>query len=375
MHYFRNLTFVTILAILLAACGGQSEVAEESASNTVENTDDNTVEEVATICDRDCIIGITDTYIAAVVAHDPSAAPLADNIVFVENIKKMSPGEGLWQSVVSGPDSFAIYVPDEVNQSVGYLGMMRYMSVPPSPSGITPEERAEWANTTEKAEQPVLVALRLKLEDGKITEAEHLLAGIRETANTDPNSPFAGRPAPIERLKTPRPGLLAEVPEGSRMEHAKLIEIGASYYDALDDNDGSLMPFAEDCQRHENGMVTAGADAGAGPNNAGTGTIARDCIGQLNSKVMSYITIENRRMFAADPVTGLSMGFSHFTHPMDNMPYEVINTDGSTRDYEMSFSPFDLPAAHVYKIGADGLVHEIEAMGFWAPYNSPTGWE
>ena len=32
---------------------------------------------------------------------------------------------------------------------------------------------------------------------------------------------------------------------------------GASYYDALDDNDGSLMPFAEDCARHENGMVTA----------------------------------------------------------------------------------------------------------------------
>jgi len=80
-------------------------------------------------------------------------------------------------------------------------------------------------------------------------------------------------------------------------------------------------------------------------------------------------------MFAADPVTGLSMGLSHFTHPMDNMPYEVINTDGSTREFSTNFSPFDLPAAHIYKIGLDGLVHEIEAMGFWAPYDSPTGWE
>ncbi len=35
----------------------------------------------------------------------------------------------------------------------------------------------------------------------------------------------------------------------------------------------------------------------------------------------------------------------------------------------------DLPAAHIYKIGPDGLMHEIEAMGFQAPYNSPTGWE
>ena len=31
--------------------------------------------------------------------------------------------------------------------------------------------------------------------------------------------------------------------------------------------------------------------------------------------------------------------------------------------------------AHIFKIGADGLVHEIEAMGFGAPYNAPTGWE
>jgi hypothetical protein len=41
----------------------------------------------------------------------------------------------------------------------------------------------------------------------------------------------------------------------------------------------------------------------------------------------------------------------------------------------MKFDPFDLPAAHVFKVGADGKVHEIEAMGFLAPLNSPSGWE
>ena len=45
------------------------------------------------------------------------------------------------------------------------------------------------------------------------------------------------------------------------------------------------------------------------------------------------------------------------------------------RDEEMRFEPFDLPAAHVFKVGADGKVHEIEAMGFRAELNSPTGWE
>ena len=288
----------------------------------------------------------------------------------------MSPGEGLWESIVSGPDSFAIYVPDEINQTAGYMGMMTYMALLTPPPGMAPEARAALESSTAKTEQPVLLALRLKIEDGKITEAEHLLAGISTTTIDDPDSPFANMPPAINNLHTPRPGLSAEIPEDNRMNHAKLIEIGASYYDALDDNDGTLMPFAEDCQRHENGIITAGPGAGPGPNSAGTGTIARDCAGQLSSKVMTYIDrIENRRVFAADPVTGLVMGLSHFRHPMDNMPYEVINTDGSTRQYEMDFAPFDLPAAHIYKIGADGMVHEIEAMGFLAPYNAPTGWE
>ena len=33
-----------------------------------------------------------------------------------------------------------------------------------------------------------------------------------------------------------------------------------------------------------------------------------------------------------------------------------------------------MTAAHIFKISGD-TIHEIEAMGFMAPYNSPTGWE
>ena len=84
-------------------------------------------------------------------------------------------------------------------------------------------------------------------------------------------------------------------------------------------------------------------------------------------------------MFAADPQTGLVMGLSHFRHPMNFAPYEVTAADGTKLSYdreeEMKFDPFDLPAAHIFKVGADGKVHEIEAMGFRADLNSPTGWE
>lgn len=330
---------------------------------------DGTATADAVVCDRQCLIDATDAYVAALVAHDPAQAPLADDIVFVENITKMTPGEGLWQSIVKGPSTFAIHVPDEVNQTAGYLAMMTYMAPPPAPQGSSPEERAAFAASNAPVEQPVIVAFRLQFDDqGKIKEAEHLLSGVRE--------------AQLVNLQTPRPGIFTEIPVEQRKPHDELIRIGMSYYDALDDNNGELTPFAPDCQRHENGMITASgtpSTAPAIPGTAATPQVARDCRQQLSTNTFQYIDrIENRRVFAADPQTGLVMGLSHFRHPMDNLPYLVKAMDGSTIERNkdnMTFAPFDLPAAHIYKIGADGLMHEIEAMGFTAPYNSPTGWE
>jgi hypothetical protein len=319
-------------------------------------------------CNRQCLIDATDAYVAAMVAHDVAKAPLSDEIVFVENVTKTKPGEGLWKSIVKGPSTFAIHVPDEVNQTAGLLAMMTYMAPPPAPPGSSPEQRAEIAKQP-PIEQPVIVAIRLKFDPkGRIVQAEHLLSGVRE--------------AQMVNLQSPRPGILTEIPAAERKSHDELIKIGASYYDALDDNNGELAPFAPDCERHENGMITASGQpstAPAIPGAAATPRVARDCRGQLNSNSFQYIDrIENRRVFAADPQVGLVMGLSHFRHPMNNLPYKVKALDGSEIERSkdnMPFAPFDLPAAHIFKVGPDGQIHEIEAMGFTAPLNSPTGWE
>ena len=296
-------------------------------------------------CGRDCLIFATQMYLDAVVSTATPSGPLAD-MAFVENVTRLKPGEGLWATATSGPTDFAIYVPDVEQQQAGFMGILE--------------------REGQNGKENVLVAVRLKFEGGKVTEAEHIVAPVNQNN--------------MARLQTPRPGLLAEVPLASRKSHAELVKIGLSYYDALDDNDGTLMPFADDCQRHENGMITAGPQAGPGPNaDASRAPVARLCGPQLTSKTFTYIDrIENRRLIAADPVTGLSMGFSHFRHPMTNLPYQVVHTDGSTSERNkenFSFNPFDMPAAHIFKIGADGLVHEIEAVGFVAPLDSPTGWE
>ena len=297
----------------------------------------------AASCDRACLVKVTDQYLAAVVAHDPSKAPLAPGVVFVENIKRMQPGDGLWKTATGGPTTFQIHVPDETLQQAGWIGVIQQDG------------------------KPMMLGLRLKIENGKITQAEHLLA-----------APLRGGDNPD--IVTPRPGLVSEIPAGKRMSHDRLLAIGKTYYDALDDNDGSKMPFAADCQRRENGVTTAGEGAGGPPTkDPNPSPIAHDCKGQMDSGSFIYIDrIDNRRMIAADPVTGLAMGLSHFRHPFTNLPYKVKHIDGSTSERNaenMPYKPFDMPAAHIFKIGPEGAVHEIEAVGFTAPYNSPTGWE
>lgn len=288
--------------------------------------------------DRQGLIRLTDRYLAALVANDPGAVPLAPGVRTVENLQQIKPGEGLWATASAGPSSFAVYVPDPQRQTAGFIGML------------------------EAGGGPVLLGLRLAITDGQITEAEHLFASGLAEAN-------------LPNLRTPRPGLAAEIPPGQRLAEEDLRAIGASYYDALVLNDSSLAPFAADCERHENGLVTAGPNRGAPPPGSTFPPVPAACAAQIDSKAFTYIAdIDNRRVFAADPVTGLVMGLSMFRHPMDNVPYEIILADGTTTMHAPEFAPFDLPAAHIFKVGADRQIHEIEAMGFVAPYASPTGW-
>jgi hypothetical protein len=283
-------------------------------------------------CNRACLKDLASSYLAALVAHDPSKVPLAGDLKFVENVTPMKAGEGLWKTASEVPTTFAVYVPDPISGQVGFIGVMKADG------------------------KPIELALRLKVHHGQIVEAEHLIA--------TPRANF------LANLQTPRPGLLAVVPKDERSTHAELLRVGATYYEALVKGNGALSPFAEDCERHENGMITTGhALQGAPP-----GSPVLGCTTQLNTKVMSYIKrIEPRRVWIADPVTGLVFGLSQFRHPMKEDHVDIVGYPGVTQ-VKMAFKPFDLPAAHIFKV-RDGKIHEIEAMGFQAPYDSKTGWE
>jgi hypothetical protein len=302
----------------------------------------------ASSCDRECLLRIADTYLAAIAAHDPGKAPFAANVRFVENVKPLKPGEGIWTSSAGKATAFRIYVPDPVQGSLGLITLIDRKGT----NGVVLAQ----------------LAVRLKIEDGKITEAEHLVADV----------PAGVEPA---RLKAPRAHMLAVVPERERMPRAELARIAGSYYDALDDSDGKLAPFAADCQREENMLITAGPGLPPAPPESvdvrgqTPPALARDCIGQMSSRRFAYVdTIDNRRVFAVDPVQGLAMGLSHFRQSMKLGPQPLIAADGTQLMWEEKRDPYDLPAAHIFKI-TGGQIHEVEAIGIFIPYNSPTGWE
>ncbi len=98
------------------------------------------------------------------------------------------------------------------------------------------------------------------------------------------------------------------------------------------------------------------------------------CRNQINTHTFDYITrIEPRRVEIADPETGLVFGLSQFRQPMEQKFVKIVGVP-DVQKVDLNIMPFDLPAAHIFKI-QDGKIHEIEAMGFVMPYNSKTGWE
>ncbi|MEJ0035712.1 MAG: hypothetical protein WDO68_06495 [Gammaproteobacteria bacterium] len=287
-------------------------------------------------CDNACLKKLVDSYFVALVAHDPSRVPIAPAAKFVENVTPTKVGEGLWKTASEVPTTFKIYVPDPVAQQVGFIGVLKEQG------------------------KPIEIGLRLKLAaDGKIAEIEHVVVHML-------------RDNVLDNLKTPRPAFLAAVPAGDRMSREDMLKDASRYYEAIVTSNGKAAPFASDCVRRENGIQTSGNPPPPQPGRETMG--AMGCSDQLDTGVMSYIKrIEPRRVWIADVEHGLVFGLSQFRHPMKERVLKIVGVPGVDHQ-DMNFEPFDLPAAHVFKVQG-GRIHEIEALGFMAPYNAKTGWE
>lgn len=297
-------------------------------------------------CDRECLTSFVDSYLTALVAHDPTQAALARSVRFTENTSVLDVGEGLWIGASEPPTTFKIYVPDPVVHQIGFLGVMK------------------------EFDKPIFLALRLRVENKQITEIEHVVT--RSLMDDD-----------LKNLITPRAGLVEELAPDQRVPRTRMLAIANSYYDSILTSSGSVAPYADDCERHENGMVASGshqrtsAPANGARSAASANAMERiralPCATAIDTHYLSYITgIDLRRVAIADEERGLVFALTMFRHRGDLRTITILNVPGIDT-LPMNFGPIDLQAAHVFRISG-GRIHEIEAMGYTLPYKSRTGW-
>src|SRR5438093_10079767 len=75
------------------------------------------------VCDRTCLRTVLDQYLAAVIKHDPKAAPLAVGFRQTENAINVSLGGGVWKTV-TGLGKMQRRHLDPVSGQAGYYGLV-----------------------------------------------------------------------------------------------------------------------------------------------------------------------------------------------------------------------------------------------------------
>jgi hypothetical protein len=294
-------------------------------------------------CNRDCLIGFSEQYIAALVARDPRRLPLAPNARMTINGQELPPGDGIWNSV-AGRGQYTLHVADPVLGSVVTFATLR-----------------------EGAGRPVLMALRLKVANGRISEIEKIIA--RDEMGS-------GGAKALDAMGSPRPAFSR--PVAKRMPRQELVRIANMYFSGMQLNDGKgEYPFADDCDRLENGMKATNAPPRGGgpppdPKTATGYSGSWTCRQQFESGLLHFVSrIRDRRYVAVDEERGIVAAFAFFDH--DGGPSRNFQTPDGRKITAGPQEPWTWHIAELFKV-ENGLLHEIEAVLTRAPYGMGSGW-
>ena len=260
-------------------------------------------------CDRECLKGFITQYLKAMVAHDPKALTLAPNTRFTENTKTMPLGEGLWKEATG----LRSYRQDFLDVRDG---------------------QAATHVIVEASGNPIMLAVRLKIADKKISEIETMV-----TRNRTDGAIFSP-----ENLKEPQAAMNVVPTAAQKMSRAELIRIAEFYPTGLKVGgsfDAVKAPFAPDAYRIENGRgMVGGAQAGT----QGIGA----------QRIMAHPDV-SYRIAAVDEEMGIVLMYLDF---------------GDTNSYGPGNALTTFEAFKVY----GGQLHAVEAFIKIMPANTPSGW-
>lgn len=177
-------------------------------------------------CDRFCLFAASTEYFDALAAHRPNVVRLAPNARFTEDTVEMKLADSpLWKNAT---------------------GLRPYrLEILDTRQGVA----AAFA-VVEESGMPVMVVVRLKVADGKISEVE-----TQVTRNKTEGAIFD-----VDALQTPSKAMLLHPDASQRNTRDEAIKIAEHYPAGL--KTGSFVkvdaPFADDAYRFENGRLMAG---------------------------------------------------------------------------------------------------------------------
>jgi hypothetical protein len=333
------------------------------------------VAHAAATCDRVCLKDTLDRYVEAVVAHDPSRLSVARDIEFTENLVPLKFGhEGLW-ATANGRRDFNIYALDPTRGDAVWIGILK------------------------ENDKPVMTAIRLKIVDRRIAEAETLVGRVGLGA--------------ADTVAGPRPDFSQPIPGAEQSTREALIASANSNWNAMEQSNGDLAPYAQDCERYDNGRKTTngpspghaanggasnGADAtataappGADPApNAPTGEPAATanaeignlgCYGQMNSgRFKNGNKVYPRRIWAVDREYGLVVGL--FTPNVPGTARTLHLRNGQTLTVGPDeLIPFTIEQVEMFRI-VRGQISRVEVVlgprvpyGTRSPFDMKSLWE
>lgn len=290
VKYLTNLIGISFLCCLVA-CSSD----EQSAATGEVNQDSSrkiTAETAGKIppCDRQCLEGFIDQYLAALAANDPSGLPLADDVIFVENNQRLEIGDGTWRTATG-------------------LGKYRHYFADPQTG------QAAAMTVIEENGKKILFDLRLAINDRQIREIEALVIH------------GAGSAGLIEELGKPLPEFLETIPVEQRVSREELVATANKYLTGMENNnpDGDYSFFADDCDRLEHGRKTTNNDPEAYGHSTDDVFVTLTCREQFETGFLGFVTrIRDRRYVVVDEERQTVFGLV------------VLDHNGTVREIDMS---------------------------------------
>jgi hypothetical protein len=286
-------------------------------------------------CNRACLEGVIDQYLAAVVKHDPKGLPLSEDVVYTENAQVLKVGDGFWKTAEGLGNYKHIFADPEFGQ-VAMMGTMR------------------------EAGGPILMSLRLRIELGRITEIESVYF---KPGGGGPNNIAAVDAGKAEDI------WFKTIPPAQRLSRPEMIAIADAYFSGLQKNDGrgvngtGTYPFTNDCHRIENGSPTTNVPNVEGP-------FALDCMGQFKMGYYFVVqAIHNRRYPLVDAERGVVWAHCVFDQGTVN---SGTLSDGRAYSYRGFNRPGSILVTEAFLIDG-GKIRRVEMIGPAATYhiNSP----